>query len=540
MAPSPILSFSFFFFFFFFFTKASAAGGQWGLLKRNIGISAMHMQLLHNDRVVIYDRTDFGSSNLALPTGKCRNDPHDLLLKHDCTAHSAEYDVFSNSIRPLMVRTNIWCSSGAVSPDGHLIQTGGYNDGERVVRIFRPCSSGCDWEETSFGLFVPRWYATNHILPDGRVIIIGGRLQFNYEFYPKSESTNRVFSLPFLRQTTDPEENNLYPFVHLNVDGHLFIFANNRAILLDYNKNVVVKNFPVIPGGQPRNYPSTGSSVLLPLKNIHQPSVNADVLICGGAPRGSFRESNSGKFIGGLMSCGRIRITDPNPNWYMETMPLARLMGDMILLPNGNVLLINGAARGTAGWELGRDPVLKPVIYRPENPPGSRFEVQNPSSIPRLYHSSAILLRDGRVLVGGNNPHAFYNFTGVLYPTDLSLEAFSPDYMGSKFRPKIIAPASQTKVRYGQQLVIRFSVPIAVNEKGVRVTMVSPTFTTHSFSMNQRLLELGGRHVTSVTNSVHDVSVTTPSSVVMAPPGYYLLFVVLQEIPSEGIWVKIQ
>ncbi|XP_042484392.1 aldehyde oxidase GLOX-like [Macadamia integrifolia] len=536
MAPSPIL------FFFFFLAKVSAGGGQWSLLKRSIGISAMHMQLLNNDRVIIYDRTDFGASKLALPEGKCRNDNHDLFLKHDCTAHSAEFDVHTNSIRPLMIQTNIWCSSGAVSPDGRLIQAGGYNDGERAVRIFRPCS-GCDWEENSFGLIVPRWYATSQILPDGRVIIVGGRQQFNYEFYPKSGSTNRVFSLPFLKQTTDPEENNLFPFVHLNVDGNLFIFANHQAILLDYNKNVVVKTFPAIPDGQPRCYPSTGSSVLLPLKGIHKPSVEAEVLVCGGAPRGSFRESNRGNFIGGLTSCGRIRINDPSPNWSMETMPMARLMGDMILLPNGHVLLINGAARGTAGWELARDPVFKPVVYQPDNPSGSRFEVQNPSSIPRLYHSSAILLRDGRVLVGGNNPHAFYNFTGVLYPTDLSLEAFSPGYMGSeysKFRPKIIAPATQTKLRYGQQLVVRFSVPSTVSEKGVRVTMVLPTFTTHSFSMNQRVLELGGRHVTVVTNSAYDVAVTTPTSAVMAPAGYYLLFVVHKDIPSEGIWVHIQ
>ncbi|XP_042508784.1 aldehyde oxidase GLOX-like [Macadamia integrifolia] len=555
MTIASILCFYFFFLFFIVLsysqTQAAPAGGRWELLQRSIGLSAMHMQLLNNDRVVIYDRTDFGLSNLSLPIGKCREDPADTFLKHDCTAHSAEYDVRTNSIRPLMVKTDVWCSSGAVLPDGRLLQTGGFNDGERAIRTFWPCSD-CDWEEIPLGLIVRRWYATNHVLPDGRVIVIGGRRQFNYEFYPKSKSTNRVFPLPFLAQTNDPhEENNLYPFVHLNVDGNLFIFSNNRAILLDYTKNLVVKNFPAIPdGGHPRCYPSTGSSVLLPLTNLQKPE--AEVLICGGAPRGSYRDVNTSRiFIEALSTCGRIRITDPNPTWFMETMPLPRVMGDMTLLPTGDVLIINGAARGSAGWENGKDPVLNPVLYRPGNLPGSRFEKQNPSSIPRLYHSSAILLRDGRVLVGGSNPHMFYNFTGVSFPTDLSLEAFSPAYLApeySKFRPRIISPVSQTKISYGQKLVVRFSVSGPVNLKWVSVTMVAPSFTTHSFSMNQRLLVLSGRNVTPLplpppippaAELVYDVAVTIPNSTFLAPSGYYLLFVVHREIPSEGIWVQI-
>ncbi|XP_010263908.1 PREDICTED: aldehyde oxidase GLOX1-like [Nelumbo nucifera] len=524
-------------------THAAGGGGKWDLLQQSIGISAMHMQLLNNDRVVIFDRTDFGESKLPLPDGKCRNDPNDTVLTVDCTAHSAEYDVLSKSIRPLMVLTDVWCSSGAVSPDGRLIQTGGFNDGDHAVRIFTPCN-GCDWQENSSGLLARRWYATNHILPDGRSIIIGGRRQFNYEFYPKSSSTNILFSLPFLSQTNDPKiENNLYPFVHLNVDGNLFIFANNRAILLDYTKNAVVKTFPQMPGGDPRSYPSTGSSVLLPLKNLQQSSVEAEVLVCGGAPKDSYVQAKKGKFVRALDTCGRIKITDASPDWSMETMPLARVMGDMLLLPNGHVLIINGASSGTAGWELGREPELKPVIYRPDNPSGSRFEVQNPSSTPRLYHSTAILLRDGRVLVGGNNPHRYYNFTGVLYPTDLSLEAFSPDYLDSKFstlRPKILSPGSQAQLSYGQRLSVRFSVSGALNDKWVSVTMVSPSFTTHSFSMNQRLLVLDGGKVTPVSSSVYDVEVTAPNSGFLAPSGYYLLFVVHQEIPSEGIWVNIK
>ncbi|KAJ0431328.1 putative glyoxal oxidase, galactose oxidase, central domain superfamily [Helianthus annuus] len=87
-----------------------------------------------------------------------------------------------------------------------------------------------------------RWYATNHVLPDGWQIVIGGRQHFNYEFYPKTMSSDKAYSLAFLVQTNDPViENNLYPFMFLNTDGNLFIFTNNRAILFDYSRNQVLK-----------------------------------------------------------------------------------------------------------------------------------------------------------------------------------------------------------------------------------------------------------------------------------------------------------
>ncbi|KAE8659867.1 Glyoxal oxidase-related protein [Hibiscus syriacus] len=473
----------------------------------------MHMQLLRNDRVVIFDRTDFGKSNLSLPNGKCRNDPTEAVLKIDCSAHSVEYDVPSNKFRALMVQTDVWCSSGAVTSDGNLVQAGGFNDGERRVRIFSPCSSRvCDWQEIPNGLTARRWYATSHILPDGRQIIVGGRRQFNYEFIPKSAAAN-TFYLPFLLETNDfGAENNLYPFVFLNVDGNLFIFANNRAILLDYVKHKVVKTYPEIPGGDPRSYPSTGSAALLPLKNLKTTAIQAEVLICGGSPKGSFFLASRGNFIRALNTCARIAITDPNPQWMMDTMPFARVMGDMILLPNGNVLLINGASSGTAGWEMGRNPVLSPVLYQPDNKIGSRFKTQNRQQ-----------------------------FLGCTTPR--RLEAFSPAYLNAEFnslRPKIVDPKSMSGLTYKKEITVHVVITGEVAESSVSVTMVAPTFNTHSFSMNQRLLVLCDEKVTALGNSAYTIEVTTPRSRNLAPAGFYLLFVVHQGVPSQGIWVKLQ
>lgn len=534
-------------------TTSFFGGGRWSLLRPSIGLSAMHMQVLRDGTVVIFDRTDFGPSNLSLPRGRCRRDPADVALKVDCTAHALLYDVEYNSIRPLTVQTDTWCSSGAVRPDGTLLQTGGYNDGEKKVRTFAPClgrrGNSCDWTELKETLVERRWYASNHILPDGRVIIVGGRNVFTYEFFPKASATEKSFYLKFLKETRDlREENNLYPFLHLLPDGNLFIFANKRSILFDYKKSRVIKEFPVIPGSDKRNYPSTGSSVLLPMRLGGRSAMPAaEVMICGGSPPGAFTKSDKLRvFVEASRSCGRLRVSDPNPEWTMEQMPMPRVMSDMLLLPNGHVLMINGATNGTAGWEDGRNAVYNPVLYLPDGPPGlpRRFEVLNPARIPRMYHSTAVVVPDGRVLVGGSNPHSKYNFTAYPYPTDLSLEAFYPPYLSPQFailRPSILSlEAAEQTVSYSERFSVNFVVTMYRPRHGLSVGLLAPPFTTHSFAMNQRLLWLDVLSVVRLSSFAYRITVAAPPSATVAPPGYYMLFVVHAEIPSRGIWVRVR
>ncbi|KAL0447076.1 UNVERIFIED_CONTAM: Aldehyde oxidase GLOX1 [Sesamum latifolium] len=503
------------------YSDTMVGGGEWSLLQETIGVSAMHMQLLYTNK--------------------------------DCTAHSLLYDVASNTYRPLLVKTDVWCSSGAVNSEGTLIQTGGYHGGDHKIRLFTPCDDDqCDWIELHQNLTVRRWYSSDHILPDGRVIIVGGRSSFSYEFFPKNTVENSFYYFPFLKETTDLiEENNLYPFLYLLPDGNLFVFANQRSVVLDYKKNKIVKEFPVIPG-EKRTYPATGSSVMLPLKltagewygSPSHPEV--EVMVCGGARGGAYRKAIDGLYVAASKSCGRIRVTDQDPKWEMEDMPMGRVMPDMLLLPTGDVIILNGAANGTAGWECAINPVLNPVIYKPDEPdPATRFSVLNPTKIARMYHSAATLLPDGRVLVGGSNPHVRYNFTGVRYPTELSLEAFSPPYLASEhahLRPSILSiegPANNV-VSYGQQFAITFSLGMYQHVGEYMVAMAAPSFTTHSFAMNQRLLVLYVVDGHQLSAFDHKVTVYAPPTANIAPPGYYMLFVVHQGVPGHCVWIRIK
>ncbi|KAK9060266.1 hypothetical protein SSX86_020970 [Deinandra increscens subsp. villosa] len=107
---------------------------SWFLLQCSIGIS--DIQLLPTDHVIMYDRIDYGCSNISLPDGKRCNDSREQALKRDCTSQYVEYNVATNVILPLTVLTDVWCSSDPLVFDGSLAQTGGYNDGELVVRVF--------------------------------------------------------------------------------------------------------------------------------------------------------------------------------------------------------------------------------------------------------------------------------------------------------------------------------------------------------------------------------------------------------------------
>eukprot|EP00249_Psilotum_nudum_P036821 c8823_g1_i1 orf=423-2060(-) len=517
-------------------TTTIEAQGSWEIVVANAGIASMHTAVTSYGTVVLLDRTDTGASQINLTAGRCRDDAQDLTLQHDCTAHSVIFTPWTNSIRPLFIQTDTWCSSGQFFSDGTLVQTGGNYDGFSKVRRFTPCATDgtCDWvESTDEFLQNGRWYATNQLLPDGsRQIIVGGLVAFTYEFIPANGAG--ATTLPFLQQTDDAQNDNYYPYVHLLPDGTLYIFANRDSIILNYETNTVVKTFPTIPG-EPRNYPSAGSSVLLPLHGSDGYST-VEVLICGGAQYGAFL--NVSTFPPASQTCGRITVTSSSPAWEMEDMPYRRTMGDMLLLPTGNVLIINGAQNGCQGYGHAINAALNPVIYEPDAASGERFVTQSATTIARVYHSTANLLPDGRILVAGSNTYQSYTFTGD-FPTELRVEAFSPDYLSSannNIRPTILTtPGSIT---YGSNFVVTASVNELVTGNLV-ITLISAPFTTHSYSQGLRLLVLPVVSQTTTGTNSYSITVTSPPSGTVAPPSYYMLFVVNQGIPSTAAWVHV-
>ena len=528
--------------------------GQWQLLLNSAGVVSMHMALTNQNTVIMFDQTGAGQSGYQLRkrfNGTMCTRRHSDLVDPTCYAHSVEYDIGANKVRPLRLDTDPWCSSGSFLSNGTLLQTGGYGRGAKTVRFYTPCGNHqCDWIQSKRFLSDERWYASSQILPEhDRVVVVGGRRVFTYEFVPNVSPGEKSFYLPFLHQTNDKnsEGNNLYPFLHLSSDGNLFIFANRDSILLNLRRNRVIKTFPRIPGHGSRNYPSSGSSVLLPLDHkdkFHK----VEVMVCGGAANGALRAASKGRFLEGLRSCGRMVITGNKHKWNMEYMPQPRLLHDMLILPTGHILIINGAKHGCAGYDNARNASLEPYLYSPKKRLGKRFTVLRSTRIARMYHSSATLLPDGRVLVGGGNPHGRYTFRNVAYPTELRLQAFVPHYMDRRYYNK--RPGNLTieyggesgdhshGVGYGKEFRVRFLVGKGLSNEVV-FSAYAPPFTTHAFAMNQRMLKLRCKSmVRSGNDGWVDAVIEAPPSPLVAPSGYYLLTVVNGGIPSISQWIQ--
>ncbi|KAK3003420.1 hypothetical protein RJ639_018685 [Escallonia herrerae] len=518
--------------------------GLWKIDSENAGVSAMQLQLMPNNKAIWFDSTALGDSAIQLnPPGTCpvnfeKNYP-------DCFAHAIEYDVESGIIRTLKMESDPWCSSGGLTATGDLINTGGFNKGIRGVRVLSPCEN-CEWRENPTALSADRWYASQQILDDGTIAVVGGRRAYNYEIVPPDSLKFPIqqFGLRFLQETTDEVENNLYPFVYLTPDGNLFIFANNRAILVEPKTGKTIREFPNLPGGS-RNYPASGMSALFPIKLSPENTdpIEAEVIVCGGNQPEAFKEVD-GKpmeeknFLPALQDCARISITKEDAEWEKEDMPTPRIMGDMLHLPTGDLLILNGAKKGTSGWWNGDEPNLTPVLYSPNKKNGERFKELKPTQIPRMYHSTAAVLPDGQVLVAGSNENDKYNFA-ARFPTELRVEKFAPPYLDpalDKHRPKILEDTSDKKLTYGEKFKVSFKLDNApeLGVSDIKLTMLAPPFTTHGYSQNQRMLVLG---VTEVTDQL--VTAVAPPSGKIAPPGHYIVYVVHRGVPSPGMWVQI-
>ncbi|KAL3535715.1 hypothetical protein ACH5RR_004176 [Cinchona calisaya] len=513
--------------------------GEWELHSENAGVSAMQLQLMPNNKAVWFDTTNLGPSALEFNPRYCRPLPNNPAVT-DCYAHAIEYDTQSAAVRPLKFSYDPWCSSGGLAANGDLINTGGALEAMKAVRTYSPCDT-CEFQENVAGLAENRWYASQQMLEDGSFVVIGGRDVFSYEIVPPNQLQfeKKLFPLPFLQETRDEKENNLYPFVYILPDGNIFLFANSKSIILNPYTGETIRKLPDLPGGS-RNYPASGMSVLLPLQLSVDGSENVDteVLVCGGNTPDAFKysENEPRRFAPALNDCNRLSLTQENAEWDKETMPSRRVMGDAFILPNGEVLMINGAKAGTSAWGAGDDANFTPVLYKPNSPKGKRFKTLKPTNIARMYHSSSALLIDGKILVTGSNPNQFYTFN-VKYPTELRVEKFSPPYLApelDKHRPVIVEDASDKELKYGQNFVVTINLDDNVDKSDIKVTMYPPPFTTHGFSQSQRLLVLGLNEVTN-----EQITAVAPPSGKIAPPGYYMLFVVHRGVPSSGMWVHI-
>ncbi|CAE7186371.1 unnamed protein product, partial [Rhizoctonia solani] len=453
----------------------TSANAQWTIsMGGSTGVSAMQLTVATSTNVVILD--------------KFENNPlHD---ENDKPVWGSIYSTVADTARPLHIVTNGFCATGTWLSNGTLINLGGNPrvdrdnhtspNGLQGVRLFNPCADHekCDFYESPYRIRMtsPRWYPSSARLPDGSSLIFGGAYgggwtNFDalnnptYEFYPP-KNINGFNGVQIPSQfLIDSLPHNMFPHMMLLPDNRVFIAANNMAMILNWERNTE-QRLPNMPFGQRVTYPMSGAGVLLPLS--YENNYRAEVALFGGSElpdtlmeyQVSSKSPTSSHVARMVLDAAGIEA-----GWMSEEMPEGRVMPDAVILPDGKILLVNGAKTGVAGYgnvpdQIGSsnadNPAYTPVLYDPKAAVGRRFNSTGMpvSSIPRLYHSVATLLPDGRVMIAGSNPNE--NVETRTYRTEYQVEYINPPYM---FKKRPVITGLPDKWNFGQTINVTITLP---------------------------------------------------------------------------------
>ncbi|KAL7628868.1 hypothetical protein AAE478_000383 [Parahypoxylon ruwenzoriense] len=437
-----------------------------------------------------------------------------------------QLDDFDAAWRTMHVKTDIFCSAGVILPDkaGRQLTVGGWSlDSTYGIRLYSPDGSDGvkgtnDWEENVNVLKLQkgRWYPSAMVMTNGSILVIGGEIGSNDKPEPTLEILPYVGPALYMDWLERTDPNNLYPFLAVLPGGGIFVAYWNEARILDEVTFETTKTLPNMPGAVNddlggRTYPLEGASVLLP--QIAPYTDPLGILMCGGSTMGH----------SALDNCVSMYPEANNPTWTLERMPSKRVMSCMAPLPDGTYLIANGAHEGIAGFGLADDPNYNALLYDPFKPVGSRVSIMANTTVARLYHSEAITLLDGRVLITGSDPE------DGKHPQEIRVEVFTPPYLYSN-NPRPSFTITNKDWTYNEKVTFQ----LGGNPTGkIQVSLLGAVSSTHGNSMGARTL------FPEVSCEGTTCTVVAPPSVYICPPGWFQMYVLQDGIPAVGTYVRI-
>lgn len=215
-----------------------------------------------------------------------------------------------------------------------------------------------------------------------------------------------------------------------------------------------------------------------------------------------------------------------NGEWELvDEMVNAKERHNLVMLPDGKILAIGGQLDGEP-YDI---PIMAAEWFDPALQTWEALAVMNR---PRGHHSTAVLLGDGRVLACGGDDH----FDPTEFETSESAEIFSPPYLfvaGGGEAPRPVIGFAPTVVQYGQEFTVVMT--FAGTQPIAKVSFLRLGAVTHGFDQNQRYVPLDFQVIDAAT-----LAVQAPANANLAPPGYYMLFVVSQDgVPSVAKYVQL-
>ena len=449
------------------------------------------------------------------------------------------YNPYSGAENSVSLSEDLFCAGNTQLANGNILLAGGtqlydispnscngYWHGLNVAYEFDVQSGSLN--KVSF-MKQGRWYPTCVLLPDGKVFVTGGMDDYGTEnrlvevYNPGSKSWNLVFdssrNLTYCVgsefTSTCPGAGSpcyggsgnavspwvsLYPRMHLMPSGNLVTAGQVPTIRTWNPANGQWKDV-----GAMSMYRTYGTSILLPLQNIS--SERGKVLIVGGSINGTAPATTT------------VEMVDFNQG--SSTNPVIRSVSSVqygrrfllpVILPNGKIVIFGGSSQAN------EFPVYVPEMFDPQTESWSTLPS---ASVPRVYHSVALLLPDGSVWTGGSS------LTRSTWES--RTEIFKPSYFFSGNRPAINGNPSVGD--YANSITIQ--TPDAANIS--ICSLVKLPCATHHYDTDSRLLWL---QVTNRTSN--SITVSAPLNANLAPPGYYMIHVLDgSNIPSFGKIIKI-
>ena len=166
-------------------------------------------------------------------------------------------------------------------------------------------------------------------------------------------------------------------------------------------------------------------------------------------------------------------------------------------------------------------------------------------------HSTALLLPNSEILIAGSSP-ARSPLYPSLYPSETRLEMYTPPYLFTgRPRPTVLQSSLtlgtlQNPIRYSSSLILSVTLPnrppfgtSQPSKKHLEVVLIEPGYAGHGVVSGQRGLALDLASLEIAEEGSLRMVVRSPPGGGVAPPGWYLLFVVDAGVPSEGVWVQV-
>lgn len=396
------------------------------------------------------------------------------------------------------------CMNGTVLGDARLLLVGGqdgsdpgsFMDAVRWVKTWSPAQS---WVQLADLVHpVGRWYTGLARLADGSVMAMGGGTA------PSAVRTDTCERFDLVTETWSYTGSMLNPCEF------------PPSALLHTGEVLITWSPPQLYDPVLETWQATGDFVQ-PNRGWPGHSDHSIVVLADGSVLAIGTRSTD------LPSPAMGELYDPQlGSWSVTSNPgLVRQQPEVVQLPDGRVFVGAGQAKDPIPVPdvLGR--VLWTDIYDPETDAWRRVaDMQH----FREYHAVTLLVPDGRVITTGGTVIDF-----IVGPTSADIEAYSPPYLFRGVRPQISSISTTTP---GRGDTVTFDV--FPQTEITSVVLMGTEVVTHWVSGGiPRRLEL------DVTQTGNQASVALPTDTNVLPLGWYMLFAMVDDIPSVAQIVNV-